>query len=214
MNELPPASEARRMSPVRVALLNLGLILAVSGAVVACSGDSEDPTILPLAAPDGAAVAAGPASSEPFDVVMSVLSSPRCTNCHPTDNRPRQTDLQAVHGFNVVRDATVQTCATCHHEENNEYSNVPGAEHWGLAPQSMGWLGLSHTELAAVLLDPEANGGRSHEDLLEHMSHDALVLWAWEPGADRTPPPVPHDEFVEALEAWFDAGAPIPTEGS
>ncbi|MBV7331162.1 hypothetical protein KFU94_23585 [Chloroflexi bacterium TSY] len=76
----------------------------------------------------------------------------------------------------------------------------------------MGWYGLSHAEIAQRLLDPEMNGGRSHEDLLHHMSEDALVLWAWEPGGDRTPIPVPHDEFVQALETWLEAGAPIPAE--
>jgi len=150
-------------------LVHVAAALAVAALIVACS-DSEDPVVLPNAL--GATETVRPAGETPFDVVMSVLSSPRCTNCHPTDNRPRQTDLQAIHGFDVVRDATVQTCATCHHEENNEYSNVPGAPHWGLAPQSMGWLGLSDTALATVLLDTTANGDRSHEDLLEHMRED------------------------------------------
>ena len=76
----------------------------------------------------------------------------------------------------------------------------------------MGWLGLSDAEIAATLIDPAKNGERSFDDLLHHMSEDALVLWAWEPGEGRTPPPVPHDEFVEALEAWLTVGAPIPSE--
>ena len=154
---------------------------------------------------------------EPFDIVMSVLTSPRCSNCHPTADQPLQRDDQISHLFNVTRGeenqaGPVQTCDTCHHEENNLYSNVPGAPHWGLAPQSMGWHGLTNAEIAAALLDPTKNGGRSHEELLRHMSEDALVLWAWEPGNGRTPPPVSHEQFVQALEAWFAAGAPIPTE--
>ena len=108
--------------------------------------------------------------------------------------------------------ALVQICETCHHAENNPYSLVPGAPHWGLAPKSMGWLGLSEAEIAQTLLDPTKNGDRSFEDLLHHMSEDPLVLWAWNPDAGRTPPSIPHDEFVKALEAWLDAGAPIPAE--
>lgn len=157
------------------------------------------------------------ADTEAFDVVMSVITHQRCMNCHPTDDRPRQRDEQILHLFNVTRGednhgGPVQTCETCHHEENNPYSLVPGAPHWGLAPKSMGWLGLSEAEIAQTLLDPTKNGDRSFDDLLHHMSEDPLVLWAWDPGAGRTPPPIPHDEFVNALEAWLDAGAPIPAE--
>ena len=155
--------------------------------------------------------------TENFDIVMSVITHPRCINCHTTDEHPRQTDEQIIHLFNVTRGkdnrgGPVQTCETCHHEENNPYSLVPGASHWGLAPKSMGWLGLSEAEIAQALLDPTKNGNRSFDDLLHHMEEDALVLWAWEPGAGRTTPPVPHDEFVKALDAWLDAGAPIPSE--
>ena len=76
----------------------------------------------------------------------------------------------------------------------------------------MGWLGLSHAEIAKTLIDPAKNGNRSFDDLIKHMNEDALVLWGWEPGSGRTPIPVPHDEFVQALQTWLDAGAPIPGE--
>lgn len=155
--------------------------------------------------------------TEAYDAVMSVLTSPRCSNCHPVNHRPKQRDEQIEHLFNVSRGednhgGPVQTCATCHHEENNPYSNVPGAPHWGLAPHSMGWHGLSHAEIAEALIDPTTNGERSFEDLIHHVSEDALVLWAWEPGEGRTPPPISHDQFVEAMTVWLNAGAPIPTE--
>ena len=48
--------------------------------------------------------------------------------------------------------------------------------------------------------------------LVEHVSHDALVLWGWDPGPGRTPVPVPHDEFVKALKTWIESGAPVPAE--
>lgn len=155
--------------------------------------------------------------TDDYNVVMSVLTSPRCINCHPSDDKPRQRDEQIDHILLVERGednhgGPVQTCATCHHEENNAYSEVPGAPHWGLAPASMGWLGKSNADIAATLLDPSKNGGRSFDDLIHHMSNDALVLWAWDPGEGRTTPPIPHDEFVDALEAWLAAGAPIPEQ--
>ncbi|MEM7115065.1 MAG: hypothetical protein AAF614_21685 [Chloroflexota bacterium] len=184
--------------------------------ITACQTDETETASISVPIP-AEEVQAQEIGSAPYDIVMSVITSPRCMNCHPSDDRPRQRDEQVVHILNVERgednhNGPVQTCETCHHEENNEYSNAPGAPHWGLAPKSMGWLGKSNAEIAQTLLDPTLNGGRSHEDLLHHMSEDALVLWAWEPGEGRMPPPVPHDEFVAALEAWLAAGAPIPSE--
>lgn len=76
----------------------------------------------------------------------------------------------------------------------------------------MGWFRLTHAEIAEALLDPTKNGDRTFDDLLHHMSEEPLVLWAWNPEADRTPPPVSHEEFVQTLEEWLDAGALIPGE--
>ncbi len=156
-------------------------------------------------------------SLEAFDTVLQVLKSPRCMNCHPSDDFPRQGDDRHIHVFNVTRGTDdhggpVQKCETCHREENNEYSNIPGAPHWGLAPKSMGWQGLSDTALAQALLDRSKNGNRSAEDLVRHMSEGALVLWAWNPGGQRTPPPIPLDEFKQALQDWLENGAQIPSE--
>lgn len=152
---------------------------------------------------------AEPAPGPAFATVLEVLRSPRCMNCHPTDDRPRQGDDQHEHLFQVERGdndhgGPVQQCATCHRQENNPYTLIPGAPHWGLAPSSMGWLGLSDAEIHRRLLDPEANGGRSVADLVQHMSEDALVLWAWQPGAGRQPPSVPLDEFRQALQRWLE----------
>lgn len=154
---------------------------------------------------------------DPFYTILEVVTSPRCMNCHPTDNQPRQTDAQYKHLFGVVRGVdnhggAVLHCESCHHEENNPYSNVPGAPHWVLAPRSMGWLGLSDAEIARTLVDLEKNGGRTAEDLVEHMSTDALVLWAWDAGEGRNPPPVPFDDFVDALNLWLEQGAELPEE--
>jgi hypothetical protein len=42
------------------------------------------------------------------------------------------------------------------------------------------------------------------------MKVDPLVLWAWSPGAGRTTPPLSHEKFVQALDAWVSAGMPCP----
>ena len=49
------------------------------------------------------------------------------------------------------------------------------------------------------------------KELIEDMKSYPLVLWAWTPGADRTTPPLSHEKFVEALEAWVSAGMPCRT---
>jgi hypothetical protein len=36
------------------------------------------------------------------------------------------------------------------------------------------------------------------------------VLWAWQPGGGRTPPPLSIDQLKLALKAWVEAGTPCP----
>ena len=156
-------------------------------------------------------------SLQAFGTVLKVIKSPRCINCHPSNDRPRQGDDHHEHLFGVTRGAAnhgglVQKCSTCHQSENNGYTNVPGAPHWGLAPKSMGWVGLSDIEIANALMDKNKNGGRSAADLVAHMSNDSLVLWAWNPGPGRTLPPVPLEQFRNALNEWLANGAHVPEQ--
>lgn len=157
-----------------------------------------------------------------FDIVMKVITHKRCMNCHPSDDRPRQGDESRVHNFNVQRGADGHgmpglQCSTCHQSENNDYSGVPGAPHWHLAPKSMGWQGLNRVQIAQAMLDPEKNGGRSVEEIEHHLTHDPLVLWAFEPGLNnegepRSVPPVSKEEFINAVKQWVAEGAVIPAE--
>lgn len=161
-------------------------------------------------------------SNEAFDKMMDVLTHQRCMNCHPNDNIPKQGDDRHPHYFNMARGNNnmgfkATKCTTCHQSENNEYSGVPGAPHWSLAPASMGWQGLNRIEIAERLLNKETNGGKTHEELVKHMTEDELVLWAWEPGVDaegneRTPPLVSKEEFAKAVKDWFADGAIIPSK--
>lgn len=161
-------------------------------------------------------------SLKAFTTMMDVITHPRCMNCHPTDNVPKQGDDRHAHYFGIARgeedfgfEAT--NCNTCHQSENNLYSGVPGAPHWALAPASMGWQGLSRTKIAERLLNKETNGNKTNDELIKHMTEDELVLWAWEPGVDaqgnpRNPPPVSKEEFKEVVEVWFRQGALIPNK--
>jgi len=156
----------------------------------------------------------------PFDKMMAVLTHKRCINCHPSDDYPRQGEDSHVHNFGVQRGednhgTSALRCESCHQPENNNFSGVPGAPEWSLAPRSMAWQGLTRVEIAEAMLDPEKNGGRTLEETVHHLTEHELVLWAWEPGVDasgnpREKPPVSKEEYIEAVKAWVAAGAIIP----
>ena len=73
---------------------------------------------------------------------------------------------------------------------------------------------LFKAQICAQSKDPARNGGRhTGEQIIEHMKVDPLVLWAWNPGANRTTPPLSHEQLVTALETWVSAGMPCPPGG-
>ncbi len=161
-------------------------------------------------------------SETAFDKMMDVLTHKRCVNCHPNDHIPKQGEDSHPHYFGMERGENnlgfaATKCTTCHQSENNDYSGVPGAPEWALAPASMKWEGLSRVEIAESMMDPERNGGRTPEETLHHLTEHELVLWAWEPGVDangnpRELPPVPKAEYIAAVKEWFEHGAVIPSE--
>lgn len=162
-----------------------------------------------------ASAAAEEAQSALFAPIATVLKHPRCMNCHPRDDRPRQGDDEHKHLQNIVRGEDNMgfvngRCPACHRDENNRHTGVPGAPNWHLAPISMGWTGLGDPELCATLKDTSKNGGRSVAELVQHMTSDKLVLWGWAPGGTRSPVSTPHAEFVKQLKAWQAAEAPCP----
>jgi hypothetical protein len=158
----------------------------------------------------------------PFDKMMAVLTHQRCLNCHPSDDRPRQGEDSHIHNFEVRRGpdnhgVAALKCQSCHQKENNDFSGVPGAPEWSLAPIEMAWAGLSRVEIARSMLNPENNGGRSLEETVKHLTEHELVLWAWEPGMDvagnpREKPPVSKEEYIKAVKEWAAGGAVIPEE--
>ena len=155
-----------------------------------------------------------------FDTMMRVLTHKRCVNCHPADDYPRQGEDSHFHRFGIERGksnhgAEATTCNTCHQDENNNQSGVPGAPEWSLAPLSMAWQGLSRTEIARSMLDRKRNGNRSLKEIEHHLTEHALVLWAWNPGVDnegnpREKPPVSKEDYIAAVKKWVEEGAHIP----
>lgn len=161
------------------------------------------------------------AALKAFDTIQGVFQHPRCQNCHIPGNAPLQFDAGLVHNQNVQRGpegkgAAGLPCSSCHGESNPPASyganTPPGAPSWHLPPpeQKMVFINLSKAELCATVKDPNRNGGKDFAALVEHVSHDKLVLWGWAPGVGRAPVPVPHDVFVKEFKTWIAGGAPCP----
>jgi hypothetical protein len=158
------------------------------------------------------------ASKAAFLEVYSVLMHPRCLNCHPSGERPLQGDDSHPHGQNVKRGADGRglfalKCTGCHQTENLPGKNMPpGNPTWRMPAKSMPLVfqGKSPAELARQLKDPAANGGRTLDQLVKHVSDDPLVLWGWKPGNGRTVPPLSHEKFADAFIRWVKTGAAVP----
>lgn len=159
--------------------------------------------------------------------VYSVLTHPRCINCHTAGDYPQQGEDRHRHLFNVVRGpegrgVPALQCTTCHQAANADSTGLPGAHDWHLAPLSMRWQDandniLSTSAVCKAFTDRSRNGDRDGAALLKHNEEEPLVLWAWHPGrrADgslRPLPPIAHDQFVAATRKWVEAGMPCPQQ--
>jgi cytochrome c5 len=157
--------------------------------------------------------------------VYSVLTSPRCINCHTATSHPQQGDDRHRHFANVVRGpegkgVPALQCVTCHQESNADSTGVPGGRGWHLAPLSMRWQDtsgniLSSTEVCRAITDRSKNHNLDGPGLVKHHEEEPLVRWAFHPGRQidgtaRTLPPLTLEQFVAATRRWVDAGAPCP----
>jgi hypothetical protein len=153
-----------------------------------------------------------------FSAFVPVLRHPRCMNCHSQGDFPRQGDDGHPHAMNVRRGpqghgVTAEKCSTCHQDHNLAGSDLPpGAPNWGLPPAStpMVWQGLNDSQICRSIKDPKQNKNRNLDQLVEHLTEDKLVMWAWNPGDGRTPVPMPHQDFATKVKQWQAAGAPCP----
>jgi hypothetical protein len=154
-------------------------------------------------------------SAAMFTELGKVLTHPRCLNCHPAGDRPRQTDERRLHQPPVERGVDghgteAMRCSICHQNANFDPGRVPGHPEWHLAPREMAWEGKSIGEICAQIKDPARNGGRKPEDLIHHIGEDTLVGWAWAPGFGRAPAPGTQKEAGALVEGWVRSGAICP----
>ena len=151
-----------------------------------------------------------------FTELGKVLTHPRCINCHPAGDRPRQGDESRLHQPPVdARRRRPRRCRPCAARSATRHANfdpgrVPGHPEWHLAPREMAWEGKTVAEICAQIKDPARNGGRKVEDLIHHIGDDTLVGWAWHPGFGRTPAPGTQAQAGALVEAWVKTGAACP----
>lgn len=157
--------------------------------------------------------------------IHEVFAHPRCSNCHVgDDNIPLWSgahygsDGARAHGMNIhggaSRDGSeTLPCATCHRTQNVDTPHgPPGAPHWALPPVEMQWAGRSSREICEQIKNPAMNGQRTLDDVADHVGHDALVLWGWNPGPARESAPYSAAELVGFILKWDALGAPCPAE--
>lgn len=143
-------------------------------------------------------------------IIGPVVTFHRCVNCHRAGDSPTQGDDRHTHVPAVTRQTD---CRQCHGNQNGATAgSPPGAfGHWRMPPPSFAFAGKSAEQICRQIKDPAQNGGRSLEQLREHVKFDEIVRWAWSPGPGRTP--APHTWEIVALGAfvqWVRAGAACP----
>jgi cytochrome c5 len=158
------------------------------------------------------------AARDAFMQVYKVFTSPRCQNCHPSGDAPLQGDDSHPHLQNVKRGKDGHgvygmRCDTCHQTTNLAGHHMPpGNPKWSLpSPEhKMVFVGRTPAELCRQLRDPSQNGGRSLQQLYDHLASDDLVGWGWNPGDGRTLPPLSRPDTAAQMKQWIDGGAACP----
>jgi uncharacterized membrane protein len=202
----------RIRGPKMKSKMRVGILLAVAALTtsVLTSYAASQISANTLASPEsfGAISDTEARSAAMFTELGKVLTHPRCVNCHPAGDHPRQGDLSRLHQPPVERGidghgTAAMRCSSCH-------GRVPGHPEWHLAPREMAWEGKTIGEICVQIKDSARNGGRKPEDLIHHIGEDTLVGWAWAPGYGRAPAPGTQKEAGALVEAWVKTGAICP----
>lgn len=158
--------------------------------------------------------------------IYEVASHPRCSNCHVgEDNIPMWSGpaygKTRKHGMNINggesrMGAETLVCSTCHTTKDVDWDNANAMPHaaprvamdWQLAPVEAEWFGKTSIEVCNQLRDPERNGDRTFMDIAEHLDHDLILHWAWNPGGGREAAPYSLQEHVNDVLIWGVGGMP------
>jgi len=162
-----------------------------------------------------------------WENIHTVLTHPRCLNCHVgEDNLPlwgTSANPMRIHGMAINAGesrigAETLSCNACHQTTTRPNTVPQAAPHtgmdWRLAPVEMQWTDRTSGEICAQMRDPDRNGGRDAAGLIEHILHDAdligFITWSFDPGAGREPAPGSLQEHLEDMARWTAAGMPCP----
>jgi len=157
-----------------------------------------------------------------WDRIYEVVSHPRCSNCHVgASNRPIWSGptygKSRPHGMNINAGksrigAETVLCSTCHayREGLNDFPHAAPqvAMNWRLAPVEAEWFGKTSLEVCQQLRDEDRNGGRTYLNIAEHLDHDLILHWAWNPGGGREAAPYDLQSHVNDVLAWGVGGLP------
>ena len=196
----------------------ISVVALISVLTIVCTADAASDTVSSgLAAPESfsSIAEADKRSAALFTELGKVLTNPRCVNCHPAGDRPRQGDSRRLHQPPVERGADglgleSMRCNMCHQSANFDPGRMPGHPEWHLAPREMAWEGKTLSEICLQIKDPARNGNRPLQELVHHIGSDTLVGWAWAPGFGRQPAPGTQKEAGALVEAWVKTGAVCP----
>lgn len=169
-----------------------------------------------LMRPAAASEQDGAASQKAFADAAQVFFHPRCLNCHPAGDAPLIKEDSQPHPFGVKRGTDGKglaplSCTLCHRDANQP-GGPPGVPGWHMPPEHMPMVfqGRAPGELCRQLKDPRHNGGRTGEQVIEHIDKDPLVLWGWDPGQGRTVPKMNHEEYAAKMHEWVKKGCACP----
>ena len=190
--------------------------LVFAGALVADVQPPQSPSS-GLRSPESFAtiVDASRRSQALFTELGKVLTHPRCLNCHPVGDRPRQGEHGRLHQPPVARGptASVSTPYVARFATRAPISTPAGSRATpnGTLPPSK-WLGMANrcTISASRSRTRRAMAAALSADLTHHIGDDTLVGWAWAPGFGREPAPGTQKEAGALVEAWVKTGAACP----
>ncbi|MGJ8546881.1 MAG: hypothetical protein ACSHWZ_15655 [Sulfitobacter sp.] len=206
---------------MRLHLASLWALTLSAAALSAATDLSTEPQAV-IAPPEPGSVTRAEALGA-WDRIYEVTSHPRCTNCHvgqsdaPMWSGPSYGKAQphgmAIRAGESRNGAEYIPCRTCHVTNkiggNDRAHAAPQvASTWQLPPVEAGWFGKSSDEICAQLRDPARNDGRDFMALAQHLSHDVILHWAWNPGGGREPAPYSLQAHTDDLLAWGVAGMP------